>query len=450
MRGRTFRRPLTTTRDGRARGRGGRLPGDESLTCPPVAAAQRRTARRGAPAGRPAPAAPRHVRVRRRADRCGRRHRVQHGRCLPRLAHPQRPHRRATRSPSPARSPTRASRRSRTPTSACGWARRSNSRSAIDERREAHRVPGGSRRPEVGGTYVAKFSKLAVGVSQPLQHLGARSTSWTSAPTASTSSVSPSPARPPPQPCDQVLGIQRTFLPWQPDAADTKTKTTYLWPLISTAHLTAETGSDEQQTPVFENDDLAKEIAPGGRLDQLVSLGSDLDVTWVDRPGPAGHRRRDDRAATGSRTGDTTTAGKNQAVAKQWLAELENDGRGQGSRRPALRRPRSRVAGPQRQERHRLPEPPQGRHGRGRQTRWRRSSTSRRPPTSPGPWTARIDPSIVKVATSAGADKVIARSDSLRGDRRPVVHARAPPAPSAAARRRWSRTPGCRPPSRAT
>src|SRR5213076_1792477 len=57
MRGRTFRRPLTTTRDGRARGRGGRLPGDESLTCPPVAAAHRSTARGGAPTGRPSPAA---------------------------------------------------------------------------------------------------------------------------------------------------------------------------------------------------------------------------------------------------------------------------------------------------------------------------------------------------------------------------------------------------------
>ena len=63
-----------------------------------------------------------------------------------------------------------------------------------------------------------------------------------------------------------------------------KTQLTYLWPLISSAHLTAETGSDEQQTPVFADDDLAKELAPGGRLEQMVSLGNELPVTWVIDP----------------------------------------------------------------------------------------------------------------------------------------------------------------------
>ena len=86
------------------------------------------------------------------------------------------------------------------------------------------------------------------------------------------------------QPYEQVLGIERTFLPWQPEATEKKTQLTYLWPLISSTHLTAETGSDEQQTPVFEDDDLAKELAPGGRLEQMVSLGKDLPVTWVIDP----------------------------------------------------------------------------------------------------------------------------------------------------------------------
>ncbi len=81
-----------------------------------------------------------------------------------------------------------------------------------------------------------------------------------------------------------MLGVERTFLPWRPDDADAKTKTTFLWPLISTAHMAAETGSNEQQTPVFLDDALAKEISPGGRLNQMVALGKDLDITWVLDP----------------------------------------------------------------------------------------------------------------------------------------------------------------------
>lgn len=83
MRGRTFRRPLTTTRDGRARGRGGRLPGDQCLTCPPLAAAHWSPARRGAPAGRTAAAAHRHTRAGRRLG-----HRLRGAR----HTHSQRPH----------------------------------------------------------------------------------------------------------------------------------------------------------------------------------------------------------------------------------------------------------------------------------------------------------------------------------------------------------------------
>ncbi|MYZ09310.1 hypothetical protein GT028_18320, partial [Streptomyces sp. SID2999] len=60
-------------------------------------------------------------------------------------------------------------------------------------------------------------------------------------------------------PYQQVLGIERSFLPWQPEASDKRTKLTFLWPLIASPHVTAETRSDEQQTPVFTDDDLAKE-----------------------------------------------------------------------------------------------------------------------------------------------------------------------------------------------
>ncbi|MDX6364340.1 MAG: hypothetical protein QOC85_3350, partial [Streptomyces sp.] len=160
----------------------------------------------------------------------------------------------------------------------------------------------------VGGKYVTEFSKLTAGVSQPFTisvpvkelDLGSDGVYQLGVSLSGQSAA---------QPYEQVLGIQRTFLPWQPEAADTKTKTTYLWPLISTTHLTAETGSNEVQTPVFRNDDLAKEIAPGGRLDQMLSLGSKLDVAWVVDPDllASVDAMRDSYRVQGE--GDTTTAG---------------------------------------------------------------------------------------------------------------------------------------------
>ncbi|GAA3300616.1 hypothetical protein GCM10020295_41790 [Streptomyces cinereospinus] len=214
------------------------------------------------------------------------------------------------------------------------------------------------------------------------------------------------------QPWDQVLGIQRTFLPWQPEAADTTTRTTFLWPLVSTAHMTAETGSNEQQTPVFHDDELAADISPGGRLEQLVSLGRNLDVTWVIDPDllasvdsmARGYRVRSD--------GDTTAAGPHQAVAKQWLADLQQavvdkevvalpyadpdlaslahngtDVTGSLSR---LKEATDVVANTVEPILHVKPDT---------DFAW--------------PVDGAVDPSILKVATSAGADKVIARSDSL-------------------------------------
>lgn len=122
-------------------------------------------------------------------------------------------------------------------------------------------------------------------------------------------------------PYEQVLGIDRTFLPWQAAAANKKTQLTYLWPLISSTHLTAETDADAQQTPVFRNDDLAAELAPGGRLQQMVALGKNLPVTFVIDP--------DLLATVDAMTksyrvnGPDGPMGKNQAVAKQWLHDLE-------------------------------------------------------------------------------------------------------------------------------
>ncbi|MEU4172366.1 DUF6049 family protein [Streptomyces sp. NPDC026665] len=287
-----------------------------------------------------------------------------------------------------------------------------NTRTAIDTVAKRTSFQPGVDTLELGGKYVAKVTKLAAGSSQhfsisvPVKdldlgddgvyQLGVSLTGRTTA-----------------QPWDQVLGIERTFLPWQPDAADTKTKTTYLWPLISTVHLTAETGSDAQQTPVFKNDDLAKEISPGGRLDQLLSLGSQLDVTWVLDPDLLASVDAMRGGYRIQQKNGTTVAGKNQAVANAWLDKLEKTVQGQ-----------SLVALP-------FADPDLAslaHHGKdvtGSLSHLKDATDVAADtvetivhvkPSTEFAWPAdgAVDPSIIKVATSAGADKVIARSDSLR------------------------------------
>ncbi|MFE1959739.1 DUF6049 family protein [Streptomyces sp. NPDC059479] len=213
-------------------------------------------------------------------------------------------------------------------------------------------------------------------------------------------------------PYAQLLGIQRTFLPWQPEATEKRTELTYLWPLISSTHLSAETGSDDQQTPVFENDDLAEELAPGGRLEQMVSLGNQLPVTWVIDPDLLATAD----AMTGNysiRSGNTTVPGTNQAMALKWLNELEKAVQG-----------RKVVALP-----FGDPDLASLAH-RGKDVSGALSHLQ--PATDVAgktvetvlhvkpsvdfawPVDGAIDPSIVDVATSAGAHHVITRSDSLQ------------------------------------
>lgn len=287
-----------------------------------------------------------------------------------------------------------------------------NTRSAIDTVAKRTSFQPGLDTLEVGGKYVAAVTKLTAGSSQhfsisvPVKDLDLGSEGVYQLGVSLTGRTTA-------QPWDQVLGIERTFLPWQPEAADTKTRTTYLWPLVSTVHLTAETGSDAQQTPVFKNDDLAKEISPGGRLDQLLSLGSGLDVTWVLDPDllasvdamRGGYRIQQENR--------TTIAGRNQAVANAWLDKLEKAVQGQ-----------SIVALP-------FADPDLAslaHHGKdvtGSLSHLKDATDVAADtvetivhvkPSTEFAWPAdgAVDPSIIKVATSAGADKVIARSDSLR------------------------------------
>ncbi|WP_413758185.1 DUF6049 family protein [Streptomyces sp. MMBL 11-3] len=286
-----------------------------------------------------------------------------------------------------------------------------NGRSAIDDAAKSNPYAG----TEIGGKYVAEFAKLAPGISQPFSisvpvdkldlgsdgvyQLGVTLTGRTSA-----------------APYDQILGIQRTFLPWQPEAADTKSRTTYLWPLISTSHMTAETGSNEQQTPIFADDDaLAAEISPGGRLERLLSLGKDLDITWVIDPDLLASVDAMTRSYRVQVNGSsrTTTAGTHQAVAGKWLSELEKAVEDEEV-----------VALP-------FADPDlaslahNGTAVTGSLSHLKDATTVAATtvesilhviPSTDYAWPVNgaIDPSIVKVATSAGADTVLTRSDSLQ------------------------------------
>ncbi|MFC5214080.1 DUF6049 family protein [Streptomyces coerulescens] len=263
----------------------------------------------------------------------------------------------------------------------------------------------------VGGKYVKEFAKLTPGVSQNFSisvpvdklDLGGDGVYQFSVSLSGETAA---------RPWNQVLGIERTFLPWQPDGADTKTKTTVLWPLISTSHMTAQTGSDESQTPVFRDDDLAKEISPGGRLQQMVSLGKELDVTWVIDPDLLASVDAMTESYRVQGDGDTTTAGTHQGVANQWLSELQE-----------AVQDKEVVALP-------FADPDlaslahNGTNVTGSLSHLKEAtdvaadtveSVLHVEPTTDFAWPVNgaVDPSIVKVATSAGADKVIARSDSL-------------------------------------
>ncbi|NYE41841.1 hypothetical protein HEB29_002852 [Streptomyces fulvorobeus] len=283
-------------------------------------------------------------------------------------------------------------------------------RTAIDNAaKRSGYVPGVDPLP-VGGKYAVKTANLRSGLSQdfeisvpvgklPLDEAGVYQLGVSLAGRNDRAAY------------DQVMGIQRTFLPWQPKESDGRTKLTYLWPLIASAHVSAETGSDEQQTPVFSDDDLAAELAPGGRLEQLVSLGRRLPVTWVIDP---------DLLATVDamtknyriKVGDTTVAGTKQGVAKEWLTSLGTAVKnGKVIALPFADPDLASIA-------HR------GKSVSGTLSHLQTATEVAgmtvetilhvKPSTDfAWPVDGAVDPSIVDVATSAGAHHVIARSDSL-------------------------------------
>nr|WP_202477765.1 DUF6049 family protein [Streptomyces sp. SID5470] len=287
-----------------------------------------------------------------------------------------------------------------------------NTRSSIDTVSNDRDSLQGATGSEVGGKYEAKFAKLTPGVAQPFSlsvpvdelDLGDAGVYQLA---VSLSGKTPA------QSWDQPLGIQRTFLPWQSDEADTKTKTTFLWPLISSVHMTAETGSNAQQTPVFLNDDLAEEISAGGRLDQMLSLGENLDVTWVIDPDLLASVDAMTRSYRIQGEGDTTTPGTHQALAKQWLAKLQKA----VEDKEVVALP---FADPDLASLAHNGTSVTGSLSHLDEATDVAATTVRTvlhvTPSTDFAWPVNgaVDPSIVKVATSAGADKLIARSDSLQ------------------------------------
>ncbi|MFB7367517.1 DUF6049 family protein [Streptomyces hydrogenans] len=215
---------------------------------------------------------------------------------------------------------------------------------------------------------------------------------------------------------DRVLGIERTFLPYQPEPTAKRTQLTYLWPLISSAHISADTASDDQQSPVFQDDELAEELRPGGRLDEMVSLGKDLPVTWVIDPDLLASV---DAMANGYRVKDGTghAAGTeaNRKLAERWLGQLE--AAVQGRKVVALPFADPDLASLA----HRGKAVPGSLKHLQSATALAGSTVETILHVQPAtdfawPVDGAVDPSIMAVATSAGARKVIARSDSIKDD----------------------------------
>ncbi|MEU9577795.1 DUF6049 family protein [Streptomyces chilikensis] len=268
----------------------------------------------------------------------------------------------------------------------------------------------------LGGDHTAEFDRLEPKVSQPFSitvpadelGLGGAGVYQFAASVSGRTADQPW--------AEQVLGIQRTVLPWQPGKPGSNTRTTFLWPLISNVHMTAET--DEQQTPVFLNDSLTREIAPGGRLDRMVSLGDQLDITWVIDPDVLAAV---DAMADGSyrvKTEDGRTVPgtqEHETQANRWLAKLSAAVEDQEVVALPYGDPDlASVAHNGRNVSGTLNHLKEA-TGVAAETVW---SILHVQPSTEYAWPVEgaLDPAIKNVATSAGADKVITRSDSLEDD----------------------------------
>lgn len=217
------------------------------------------------------------------------------------------------------------------------------------------------------------------------------------------------------EPYQHVLGIRRTFLPWSQKGGAKPTRFTYLWPLIDRPHVAVRTQTDEQQSPIFLDDDLAGELAPGGRLQQMVDLGRNLPVTWVVDPdllATVDFMTRGYRVAGPGGDLDHTTRGIGTDDAKLWLNGLKKATAGEEMVALPFGDPDiASIA-------HRGKDVPGALSHLKTATDLAGGTVDTvlgiRPTTSVAwPVEGAVDPSIVDVATAGGADTVIARNDSF-------------------------------------
>ncbi|MDB1086244.1 DUF6049 family protein [Streptomyces sp. ACA25] len=217
---------------------------------------------------------------------------------------------------------------------------------------------------------------------------------------------------------DQVLGAGRTLVPWQQEGAYSgsdapePTRLTVLWPLISGTHLTAETDGDEEQTPLFKDDSLLAEISSGGRLHQLVSRGAELPVTWVIDPdllASVDAMTEEYRV----RSADGPVRGQGQDAARAWLHQL----REAVSEEEVVALP---FGDPDLASLAHQGKDVPGVLGQLKKATDLADVTVRTvlgvEPDTDFAWPVEgaIDPAIVSVATSANAQHIITRTDSLR------------------------------------
>lgn len=115
---------------------------------------------------------------------------------------------------------------------------------------------------------------------------------------------------------EQVIGIERTFLPWFPDPKEiTPVDVVWLWPLAD--------WPAREATGVLLDDRTPNEISPGGRLDRLLAIGARYPrmVSWVADPALL---RTVQEMSGGYEVQRSTgvVAGDKSAEAARWLAVL--------------------------------------------------------------------------------------------------------------------------------
>lgn len=129
-----------------------------------------------------------------------------------------------------------------------------------------------------------------------------------------------------------VVGTLRTFLPWAPRDAPGNglpTRVAWLWPLSDRPH--------RDGAGTWYDDNLAPELAAGGRLSNLLAAGlaaeqqrparrhahtADVPVTWAIDPMLAGEIRAMTAGYRVTAPSGSTTAGTGTTSAKNWLGQL--------------------------------------------------------------------------------------------------------------------------------